>query len=539
MNMNLGGSAGVSHLRGGGGRSGSGSGGVATVRRCLCHYVDVVGDGGSGLSSSSFGGGFPRPGHDDTDDDTDGTGMGLSTSGGDSTLRCTACVQRVLRPYWDRHERALDDHAAARERCDRGLRRLGGGDGGDGDVLSDPHRWADLRAESEGLRARLAHLREECGETAVRVASLAVENDSLREEAGGTVAAPSPGLGRADLSRLEASVLQGSMADAIGGAASHVRALRFQWARRVLAMHRLDIDPDDVKLTPLQRRRQETQPGQQLQRRARGIAKIAGLPLPNAGPELYGVLPPRELQSALRLVAMVTSTVARCLGIVLPHPILLTLSTGPSGEGDITEMVAEEDLTRRRRGAARGNEEGAASSGTTSHPHHGFFQSSHHGAAGGAAAPLGSTSTSSLMSFMDGSYWTNKAKKALAKATGQQQPVEKATAAGSGGGVSGVSGTATFIPPSTDATIVAQRLEHATAAILADDASAHSSKFALSAESMHSDDFAVALQLLQNNVIVLCIRAGVPVSKLWPAEAMLFNLKELDEFCQQQTAVAF
>jgi hypothetical protein len=78
-----------------------------------------------------------------------------------------------------------------------------------------------------------------------------------------------------------------------------------------------------------------------------------------------------------------------------------------------------------------------------------------------------------------------------------------------------------------------------TAAVLAEDQSPSSSKFALSAEVMNQEDFAIALQLLQNNVIVLCICADAPVSKLWPTEAMLLNLHALDVYCEQQTAVAY
>jgi hypothetical protein len=51
-----------------------------------------------------------------------------------------------------------------------------------------------------------------------------------------------------------------------------------------------------------------------------------------------------------------------------------------------------------------------------------------------------------------------------------------------------------------------------------------------------ADHFAIALQLLQNNVICLCIRAGVPVTNLWPAQAVLLNLQALQEFCQEQAA---
>ena len=114
----------------------------------------------------------------------------------------------------------------------------------------------------------------------------------------------------------------------------------------------------------------------------------------------------------------------------------------------------------------------------------------------------------------------------------------------------GASSSSKAIERSFDATIVAQRLSHATAAILTDvDTSADAttnnnaapSKFALSCKAMHQgdDDFAIALQLLQNDVITLCIRAGVPVSKLWPAEAMLLNLHELEKFCQRQTSVRY
>jgi hypothetical protein len=51
---------------------------------------------------------------------------------------------------------------------------------------------------------------------------------------------------------------------------------------------------------------------------------------------------------------------------------------------------------------------------------------------------------------------------------------------------------------------------------------------------MHQEEFAIALQLLQNNVIALCIRAGVPVNHLFPAEAMLLNLHALATYCQEQ-----
>jgi hypothetical protein len=39
---------------------------------------------------------------------------------------------------------------------------------------------------------------------------------------------------------------------------------------------------------------------------------------------------------------------------------------------------------------------------------------------------------------------------------------------------------------------------------------------------------------LQNNIVALCIRAGVPVTALWPAEAVLLNLHALQVYCREQ-----
>jgi hypothetical protein len=438
-----------------------------------------------------------------------------------TSIRCSACVQKVLQPYIERHNQAVKDHQRIKNECSKRLAQ----------ISDSTHILIELQAESESLRAQLAALRKECGDMAIRVASQAVENDSHREMMGLPMDRQEK-----DMQRLEESLLETSMTNAIHKATDQVRFLRFQWARKVLWMHRLDIDPEDIKLTPLQKHREITQPEEKLRRRARGIGKIAGLPLPNAGPELYGVLPPRELQSALRLVAMVTSTVARCLGIVLPHPILLTMTNAPPG--DITDIVSEEALIlwRRKMGRASrerypGPDDAISDDEYRSHQIHPLASGGSGLASNNSQTPVGISSTSSLLSLIDGSYWTTKAKKALAKATGHPT-LEKPPS---------TSNITTFILPSMDATIVTQRLSHATAAVLADDITVNnnSSKFTLSADAMQEDEFAIALQLLQNNVIVLCIRAGVPVSKLWPAEAMLLNLYELDQHCHQQTAVGY
>jgi hypothetical protein len=367
---------------------------------------------------------------------------------------------------------------------------------------------------------------------AVRVASQAVENDLHRETTqigvsteGGTE------VPQYHLEQLEQSLLQGSLHHALHVAAKKVRVLRFQWARKALAMHRLDIDPNDVvKLTPYQQRQIKTNKPS-IPRRARGIGKIGGLPLPHAGPELYGVLPPKELQSALRLVASVTCTLARCLGIVLPHPILLTLNSETVGS-DITDTISDHELQRRLRENHHANSvvNDRADQTTTT-------MSTSRGVAGNPS----STSGSIISSLMDTSYWKRSATKALARATGQSSG-STSTSSSSFPNCS----TSTLQPSAATNSLsmdsshqLSLRIYHATAAVLAEDNRSSSSKFALSADIMHQQDFAIALQLLQNNVVVLCIRAGVPVGQLWPAEAVLLNLHQLDQYCQEQTGVTY
>ena len=432
------------------------------------------------------------------------------------TLKCPACVHRSLKPLWDRHAEAVRERDRVKAECTRHV-----------DALPNPHRLGELQAESQLLRERLTVLRKKCGDMAVRVASQAVENDLHREAAQRAL---STGGGTEDaqyrLEQLEQSLIQGSLHHALDVASKQVRVLRFQWARKALAMHRLDIDPNDAVKANHTQQRQSKIGKTPMQHRARGIGKIGGLPLPHAGPELYGVLPPKELQSALRLVASVTCTLARCLGIVLPHPILLT-SSSVSMRGDITDTVSDHELQRRLRenhhtDALVHDRADSTTATTTSRI---------------TSLSNPSSSSGSIMSLMDTSYWKKSARKALALATGQS--TTSSSTASSFPSSSSTSKDASEATPSMDSRQLSLRIHHATAAVLAEDSSPSSSKFALSAEVMHQQDFAIALQLLQNNIVVLCIRAGVPVGHLWPGEAILLNLYQLDQYCQEQTGVTY
>jgi len=520
----------------------------------------------SSLSSTSRASHRENGNHDDNDGNV-----------GVVELKHPESVQDALRPHWERHQQAQIHRDKAKQACARELAQL-----------QQHHKLVELQADSRRLRAQLQQLKASCANMAVRVASQAVENDSKQESSFAFAASTmhnnnSLAQHYESLERLEDGLLQTSMHQAIQVATQQVRALRFQWARKALAMYRLVIDPEDVKSAPIRKPTDSANPSstaaqqarlQRLQRRAKGIGKIGGLPLPHAGPELYGVLPPRELQSALRLVASVTWTVARCLGIILPHPILLT----PHGtSGDIAQSQ-----TNDNRQTARKPPKLLSSSQKSSHtmpPTPPTLTS-----AATSVATSAATSAVSLLSSASSfgtSLLKKGAKKAYSKATGYEYSITSSSRHGGyyahGSARSGSRPTTSLnnryaptgnsypyssslpstpsypthaqpsiatIPSSSlshDRQQLQQRIHHATAAVLCDDVTSSASAFTLSPlpEVAKEEDFAIALQLLQNNIICLCIRTGVPISQLWPAEAILLNLYALDQYCQQQIAVDY
>lgn len=369
-----------------------------------------------------------------------------------------------------------------------------------GHTKNNGQRLSELGYESGVLRERLAKLRQECATLAVEVASQVVENDERREQQPQQQQLP-----KEQLQRLQQALFDpdgGAMTQAILIATDTVKKLRFSWALQVFSMYRLDVEKVEKRLRT---------------KNARGVGKIGGLPLPHAGPELYAVLPPKELQSALRLVAGLTVTLARCLGILLPHPILLQPH---SPQGDIIESVSvvteapKKEVTPPTKAVPPQNRTAAAST------------------------------TASILSLMETTTWGRSAKTALQRATGksilshqpQQQQQQEATPSPS---PPPMLEDQVVVPPSMDSSAVSRRLLHAKAAVIAEDAAGRET-FAMTvvtasnSSTTNGDNFAIGLQLLQNDVVALCIRVGVPVSELWPAGAVLLNLHALLLYCRQQ-----
>lgn len=422
---------------------------------------------------------------------------------------CSSCVEYRLENLRERRRRILQERNHEREVCRKQLEE------------SPLGPLVELQEQVQWKREKAEALRQECAQRAVDVARQSCENDERRQQ---IEMAQRSLIYRPYLSRLQASLLDGGSLDhALQQGRQQVRLLRFEWAKRAFLMHRLDVTIPSDNGTPSTtatavavgvRSSVTTSAGASQPKIAKGIGKIGGLPLPHAGAELYGVLPPKELESALRLVASVTSLVASCLGIVLPHPILLQSSSSASAAShDLAQDTPLHSTTAKSAAAAA-----ASSQTTTDHNKNNYFSSDSNHVTAMPSLAASTASLANLMGETAKNLWSGattsvpKKNPLLLEDTPQSM----------------------VIPPSTDSNVVKERVRHASAAILAEDAST-GSRYSLAASVMAEDQYATALQLLQNDVVILCIRAGVPVGELWPAQAVLLNLQALYNFCKLQT----
>jgi hypothetical protein len=388
---------------------------------------------------------------------------------------CAICIQRALTEARERRQAALKANGRARVACAAVFEKS--------NTRKD---LSQLQFESDQLRQKLDSRQKEGSRLALRVARMAMENEELQKS---LVAQSATYTHRLRLERLQIALLHGgALTSAIRTATLKAQSLRWHWALQVFASHCLVVTPveDDRRVLAEARRAH-----------ARGIGKIGGLPLPHAGPELYNVLPPQELVSALRLVASATKSVAQFLGIALPHPILLRQHI--EGVTDIIELVMTEPETEPDRQLLSES----MSESTNS------------------LASIGKAAKHTLSRVVH--------RPNLIKATGSTKHTDVATAHSSPSG-----------PLSMHPDLVNARLQHATSVVLVESATKgqDGTRYSLSSHTIHQEEFAISLQLLQNNIVALCIRAGVPVGRLWPAEAILLNLHALQIFCQEQIEVA-
>jgi len=502
--------------------------------------------------------------------------------------------------------------------------------------LPDP---SQINLRVSRLKHRLDGLRSQSNDLAVRVTAKTVENDEREERL--RLHSEKVALARERLDRMrqcllvassasEASgdgddnngdatnddggtVVGGGLKDALVSGTKQIQTLRFHYACRVFDMHRLDVggqyskqfhnhskgggeedgDGGDTDATTIKNKENAT-----------GVGKIGNLPLPHAGPVLYGVIPPFVLASSLRLVASLTQLVARCLGVVLPHPILVcSRECSRCGSlydfgGDVIDaahdpLVDEDEEDDDYSGCSERNlcdacrQEGYPS--TMKH-----IPQTSAPSLSSSSSSLGPSQQrkSSLLSLVGSS-----ARKAIAITTSatsraitniHHPPLDGIHRFGRGPSSSsnGQTGEA-IIPSSNEASNperISRRIDHASFAVLRENYDKSATEYVLNPPRWNEDGkktesrnpaadadagdpdtakdgsgrrrrsqtmtptfatreefvlaeekFATGMQLLQNDVVALCFRAGVDVAALWPAESVLLNLYSLWYHCKRMT----
>ncbi|KAL3821942.1 hypothetical protein ACHAXA_004430 [Cyclostephanos tholiformis] len=493
--------------------------------------------------------------------------------------------------------------------------------GGMAATMPDPNR---IHRRVTRLGRDLNELRCRGNDLAVRVASLTMENDvregelssmsekvrcarerldrmrrCLLDETGGGGADGGERTGDGDGMTMKGKG-GGGLRDALLSGTREIRTLRFRLACRVFDMHRLDVgeqysdgndggrhdadDAADAKIDNVA---------------ATGVGKIGGLPLPHAGPVLYGVIPSAVLASSLRLVASLTQLVASCLGVVLPHPILVFFEEchkcgsvydfggdvidvssdcdgrDDDGDDDDDDEYFGGDDNRTRLCDACLNEGMSRISPTKSptqqHPRliphsQEKRRSSFLAIVGSSARRVASLTTSAtslafahMPALPPGTYH-------------DRGPAPNASPSGNDDPPPAFAGSNDAISMSPDS--ISRRVDRASFAYLRESYDKSATEYVLNpprwrdetstcggggGESNNGREgdiaeggmrrpttfsdreefraaeerFATGLQLLQNDIVALCFRAGVDVSTLWPAESVLLNLHSLCRHCRR------
>ena len=503
------------------------------------------------------------------------SGGAISSEGSVSgEVFCKRCSTNILAANIARYNAAIETQRIERADFERRLltTRLIDSNSGDEELtLSNTRALPDpshIHKQVYKLKQRLDRLRSTSNELAIRVTSKTMDNDERQNQYETSYAKIDLARERLDSMRqnlllisepsqiaeekknanssLEAAAIGGGLRDALVSGTKQIQTIRFHFALRVFEMHRIDVGDEYTEATNCNGSN------------ASGVGKIGGLPLPHAGPALYGVLPPGMLASSLRLVASLTNLLASCLGVVLPHPILVcSKECDRCGKvcnygGDVIDALSESDVDAgtfkiclctscERDDAKEASEYQELQSG-----HHPKEKSQPHR----SSLLQKISSKSSVLSFVGSS-----ARKAVAIATGSAAPTAAAPAKSFDQSTS-MPKEENVNPRTVSADVIARRISHASFAVLLENHESGAAEYILnpprwkedkksptkeqpfdskqthfftSREEFHAaeEKFATGLQLLQNNVIALCFRAGVDASTLWPAESMLLNLYSL------------
>lgn len=505
-----------------------------------------------------------------------------SIEGSSDDVFCKSCSSNILAASIARHRAAVETCSVERADFEHRLLATRLVDSNiDGELtLSNTRPLPDpshIHHQVYQLRQRLDQLRSISNILAIKVTSKTMENDerqsryevnyakidlarerleSMRqnllvnsqhfhllnneEKKGATISNQLPNVG-------------GGLRDALASGTRQIQTTRFCFALRVFEMHRIDVGEE---YSHLMSNKESTNRDSS---NASGIGKIGGLPLPHAGPALYGVLPPGMLASSLRLVASLTNLLARCLGVVLPHPILgCSKECARCGKVynygvDVVETTVDHDTDSLCSSCERDDVQTASEY----HELHQPTSEVHKTQSTGSSLLQKIPSKSSVLSFVGSS-----ARKAVALATGstassdnvakKQSPTPSDITA-----VKPKNQTLSMQSKTPAAASISRRINYASFAVLIENHESGAAEYILNPPRWKDDNknatnehqhcssgnilmyttreefhvaeekFSTGLQLLQNDVIALCFRAGVDASSLWPAESMLLNLYSL------------
>eukprot|EP00956_Cyclotella_meneghiniana_P021879 scaffold40529_cov71-Cyclotella_meneghiniana.AAC.1 len=511
--------------------------------------------------------------------DVNGTDDFISSQSAHEEIFCWSCSNNILSISRTRLEAAIETRRIERADFEKRIlaTRLVGKNIqeeeeltlSNTDALPDP---SQIHHRVYQLRQRLDKLRSISNELAIRVTSKTMDNDERQGKL--EISSAKIDLARERLESMRQNLLVGSssqtaqefgeekkevhtsqnhpfvtnmgggLIDALVSGTRQIQKTRFYFALRVFEMHRIDVGEEYSHLANNETNRNAT---------ASGIGKIGGLPLPHAGPALYGVLPPGMLASSLRLVACVTNLLASCLGVVLPHPILIgsqecercgkvynyggdvttcggmnSETTDEDFDGNLCSVCEREDVKVSNEYSVTKSQKVAPS----------LLEKI--------------PSKTRLFSFVGTS-----ARKAVALATGSPASYPSNTTSNYTGPsvMSDTNQKKSMQPRIVSSPVIARRVNYATFAVLLENNAPEAASYILNPprwkedkkksynedhqdsvcqhftnrEDFHRADekFSIGLQLLQNDVIALCFRAGVDASTLWPAESMLLNLYSL------------
>ena len=480
--------------------------------------------------------------------------------------------------------------------------------------LPDPNQ---INQQVSQLKHKLDILRSQSNDLAVRLTAKTMENDEREEQLQYTSAKVRLARDRLDRMRQcllmqhspdetnNKEVVGGVLRDALVSGTQQIQTLRFRFACKVFDMHRLDVGEQ------YNGKSKKSSPSEDSNESATGVGKIGNLPLPHAGPVLYGVIPHMVLASSLRLVASLTQLVARCLGVVLPHPILVCFKECHRCGSMFDFMEDVIDDVYNTSGNDHDSGDGDEDSDEEDDGHHDLctsclnegqntvttmrHQPTRTQSSSSSFTTQSQRRRSSLLKFVGTS-----AKKAISSAITHVQQQSSSSVVGAvystshghtepsssmqknkntNSVISGMNGKGVVMSRES----ISKRINHTSYAYLRESHDKGATEYILNPprwndegnngsrsssvdnvsnpnEKSGTDDlnsqetkqtpfsnreefhvaeerFATGLQLLQNDVVALCFRAGVDVSTLWPAESVLLNLHSLWCHCQKMADV--